>query len=57
VIRALSDEEYAVFAPPLGRLIDPAADLDAVVVEYSGGAAAGPPSAPPVPPKRKWKFW
>jgi hypothetical protein len=55
VIRVLADEDYFVYAPPLRRLIDPAADLDAVVTEYSGTPAAS--TAPPEPPKRRWKFW
>jgi hypothetical protein len=57
VIGALAEQEYVVYAPPLGRLIDPASDLDHVVAEYSGAATATAPAAPSPPTKPKWKFW
>jgi hypothetical protein len=57
VVRVLADEGYCVYAPPLGRIIDPASDLEAVVGKYAG-VRTPPADAPSLaPPKPWWRFW
>lgn len=55
-IQALSQEGYAVYASPLGRVLDPETDFNAVVSEYAGAAATGA-QPPQQASKPWWKFW
>lgn len=57
VVRALAAEGYCVYAPPMGKLLDPAEDLEAVVAKYTGSSAAAAPAPSQPPSKPWWKLW
>jgi hypothetical protein len=57
LLRVLADEGYCVYAPALGRIIDPAADLEDVIAQYAGARANSAAAGPPPASKPWWRFW
>lgn len=56
MIRLLSEQDYCVYAPQLGRVLNPEEDFETVVAKYSGAELAKP-AALPVPSRSWWQFW